>query len=41
MTVKALQSYMSLCHYYGWTPTWAGLRAFTRGDRARLLGGNR
>lgn len=37
MTVKTLQGYMSLCRHYGWTPTWAGLKAFARGDRERAL----
>ncbi|WP_312694039.1 hypothetical protein [Caproiciproducens sp.] len=37
MKFKVLQGYMALCRYYGWTPTWAGLRAFNRGDRARCL----
>ena len=39
MSVKILQGYMALCRYYGWVPTWDGLRAFARGDRGRILGG--
>lgn len=37
MSVKTLQAYMSLCRYYGWSPTWEGLKAFARGDRGKLL----
>lgn len=39
MSVKVLQGYMALCRYYGWTPTWEGLKAFHLGIRARLLRG--
>ncbi|WP_255575701.1 hypothetical protein [Caproiciproducens faecalis] len=37
MQYKVLQGYMALCRFYGWKPTWAGLKAFNRGDRARSL----
>lgn len=30
-------AYIALCHHYGWTISWAGLAAFARGERARLL----
>lgn len=39
MSVKTLQGYMALCRFYGWTPTWAGLKAFNAGVRKRVLGG--
>lgn len=39
MSVKTLHGYMSLCRYYGWTPTWQGLKAFASGVRIRTLGG--
>lgn len=41
MTYKELKAYMELCRYYGWKATWEGIRAFKRGDRARMLGGIR
>jgi hypothetical protein len=37
MNIKTLQGYMCLCRYYGWAPTWDGLRAFARGDRRKFL----
>lgn len=37
MSYKILQGYMTLCREYGWKPTFTGLRAFARGDRAKML----
>lgn len=37
MSYKALHGYMELCRHYGWTPTFAGLKAFAAGVRASVL----
>lgn len=37
MNIKVSRGYFALCRYYGWEPTWEGLKAFEKGQRAKAL----
>ncbi len=41
MSVKILQRYMLLCRFFGWAPTWDGLKFYASGVQAQAFGGIR